>query len=213
MSDDTGQVAPGVVGDFFGAIQRDDAAAVEAALGREPKLLDVTVNGGWAPLHAAAQVGAEKPLRLLLAAGANREARFQGKTPLGIALAARKSALAKVLIEAKARVDDVDREGPTALHLAAQTGLVDVVAYLLDRGMNINERSHNRWGVTALQDAASQGQVEAVRLLLDRGADPNIVGTLGGTALDDARGNAAITALLKQHGARQAAGPQPGPGR
>ena len=154
-----------------GAIQRDDAAAVEAALGREAKLLDVTVNGGWAPLHAAAQVGAEKPLRVLLAAGADREARFQGKTPLGIALVARKSALAKVLIEAKVRIDDVDREGPTALHLAAQKGLVDVVGYLLDSGMNINERSHNRWGVTALQDAASEGQVETVRLLLDRGAE------------------------------------------
>jgi ankyrin repeat protein len=208
-SDDTGRVAPERLSDLFSALQRDDAAAVEAALGREPRLLDVTVNGGWAPLHAAAQIGAERATRALLAAGANREARFQGKSPLGLALAARKPGIAKLLIEGKARIDDVDGEGHTALHLAAQKGLVDVVSYLLDHGVNINERSHNRYGVTALQDAALEGQVETVRLLLDRGADPNVVGTFGYTALDDARDNAAIAALLKQHGARPGVG-QPG---
>jgi ankyrin repeat protein len=208
-TDDTGRVASEPLSELFGAIQRDDGAAVEAALGREPRLLAVTVNGGWAPLHAAAQVGAEKATRALLAAGASREARFQGKSPLGLALAARKTAVAKLLIEGKARIDDVDGEGHTALHLAAQKGLVDVVGYLLDHGVNINERSHNRYGVTALQDAALEGQVETVRLLLSRGADPNVVGTFGYTALDDAHDNAAIAALLKQHGARPGVG-QPG---
>ena len=79
--------------------------------------------------------------------------------------------------------------------------------------MNINERSHNRYGVTALQEAVIEGQVDTARLLLDRGADPNIVSTFGFTALDDARDNAAIIALLRQHGARRAAGPQAGSDR
>lgn len=197
-SDDTG----GVKGAFFEAIQRDDAAAVEAALAREPPLRDAPANGGWAPLHVTAQVGAEKTTRLLLAAGADREVRFQGKTPLGVAIEGRKLAVAKLLVDGKARVDDVDGQGHTALHLAAQKGLNDLISYLLDRGMNIDERSHNRYGSTPLQDAALEGQVESARLLLDRGANPNIVNSFGYAPLDDARDNQALVTLLKQHGAR-----------
>jgi ankyrin repeat protein len=203
-TDDTGRIPPAVVSAFMDAVQRDDAAAVEGALNREPRLIDVTANGGWAPLHIAAQVGAQKTTRLLLAAGANREARFQGKSPLGVAIEGRKVAVAKLLVDGKARVDDVDGQGRTALHLAAVKGVNEIITYLLDRGMDINERSHNRYGVTPLQDAALEGQVESARLLLGRGANPNAVGSFGYTALDDARDNQAMVTLLKQHGARLA---------
>ena len=58
-----------------------------------------------------------------------------------------------------------------ALHNAANTGDVDTVRQLIDKGVNVNRK--NGFGDTALFRAARQGNAEIVRLLLEAGAKPN----------------------------------------
>lgn len=57
----------------------------------------------------------------------------------------------------------------TALHLAAHTGNIKTVGFLLDQRVEI-EREHN--GFTALHMAASQGHSEIIGLLIEYGANP-----------------------------------------
>jgi hypothetical protein len=61
----------------------------------------------------------------------------------------------------------------TTLHAAAQHGMHDVVAWLIEaRGMDPNTRSAN--GATPLHGAAWAGQLDTVKRLLVLGADPSL---------------------------------------
>jgi hypothetical protein len=81
-----------------------------------------------------------------------------------------------------------DEDGSTLLHEAAMFGGVDLVAWLLDKGLDVNAKEDD--GNTPLMDAvllpvpAMKGTMEStVRLLLRRGADINAVNKAGNTAL------------------------------
>ena len=69
----------------------------------------------------------------------------------------------------------VDAEKPpnkkTALHYAAQNGHADVVAFLLDKGADVNRP--NIAGETPLHYAVGLPDPAVVNLLLARGANPN----------------------------------------
>src|SRR5262249_15554231 len=62
-------------------------------------------------------------------------------------------------------------EGDTLLHIAARRGHTDVVALLLDAGMNVDAESARR--VTPLYEASYWVQVDTIRLLIARMGDPN----------------------------------------
>ncbi len=80
----------------------------------------------------------------------------------------------------------------TPFEAAAVRGHVEVVNWLLDQGVDINQRLHE--GQTALHVAAWIGHMELVQLLVDRGADPAARDNrYQGTPLDEAR--AALTKL------------------
>lgn len=69
-----------------------------------------------------------------------------------------------------------DLKPRTALQLAVETGDMDSVTHLLDRGADPNINVVSSCGLkacTALQRAVESGDIDFVRLLLDRGADPN----------------------------------------
>ena len=74
-----------------------------------------------------------------------------------------------------------------ALAPAATGNQREVMAFLLSRGVSVNEVG---LGMTALMMAAHCGHVESVSYLLDRGADPNIQTRNGDTAVT----------LAKKHG-------------
>ena len=69
-----------------------------------------------------------------------------------------------MLIEAGARVMEVDNDGRIPLILAAQEGHNEAVTCLLDAGSRIDHRSHD--GKTALRCAALEGHKDVVHLLL-----------------------------------------------
>jgi ankyrin repeat protein len=62
-------------------------------------------------------------------------------------------------------------KGPTALMIAAQRGFAEIVAYLVERGAQLNN-SHD-CGRTALYHAAKSGAVPVVKYLLHKGAEVN----------------------------------------
>ncbi len=134
------------------------------------------------------------------------------------------------LLQRRARMNVRNRNGETALSLAAFTGqlffaqrLVDagaeinaygwsplayaafnghaaIAGVLLKRGAQIDAKTEN--GSTALLLAARYGHAETVDLLLKSKADPNVANQAGETALDWAlkAGNTDIAERLRQAG-------------
>ena len=75
------------------------------------------------------------------------------------------------LLEAGARVLEVDNDGRIPLILAAQEGHLAVVSTLVDIGSPVGARGHD--GKTALRSAALESHQEVVHFLLCRNADVN----------------------------------------
>ena len=68
---------------------------------------------------------------------------------------------------------EADRlQGRAALHMAAQSGSVPAVKFLLAHGAKVDLR--NSEGETPLHEAAYAAHPEAIRVLLDAGADINL---------------------------------------
>lgn len=79
----------------------------------------------------------------------------------------------------------VNLAGWSPLHYAASGPEPEVVQFLLDRGAQIDAASPN--GSTPLMMAAQYGSEDSVKLLLDRGADPQRRNQLDLSAADFAR--------------------------
>ena len=76
------------------------------------------------------------------------------------------------------------KDKPTALHIAAEAGDVDMVGLLLDRGAKIDARDKNRF--TPLHTAASKNSADVCSLLLDRGAKKDAEDEYGYTPIEKA---------------------------
>ena len=136
------------------------------------------------------------------------------------------------LLKHRARVNTRNKNGETALSIAAYTGKLDyvkrlidagaevdffgwpplsyaaynghlsIVDYLLKRGADVNATTEN--GSSALFFAARFGHIEVIKLLLANKADPTIVNENGETAIDWAMKsrNTDIADLLRAAGGR-----------
>ena len=82
---------------------------------------------------------------------------------------------------------------------AAASGKVEAIRYLLDCGVDVEQR--DKWGNTPLIEAAYEGHLEAVHYLLDSGAKVNAAGE-DGSALRLAiiYNHSDVAELLRQHG-------------
>ncbi len=138
---------------------------------------------GRTPLHGAAACGGLEAVRLLLAAGADPNARSAyGYTPL---MEATNAPVMKALLGAGARADARDSDGHNALWQIAHGGKLAIceVRLLLEHGADPN--GVDKHGHTLLLDLArdSSGLYECIPPLLEHGANPNVRDELGMTPL------------------------------
>ncbi|HOL64090.1 MAG TPA: ankyrin repeat domain-containing protein [Accumulibacter sp.] len=97
---------------------------------------------------------------------------------------------------------DVNLYGWPPLIYAAFNGHVDIADFLLKRGADVNATTAN--GSSALLYAARFGHLEVVKVLLQAHADPNLANDRSATAIDWAlkTENTDIADLLRQAGGR-----------
>ena len=139
-------------------------------------------------LLRAARLGELDKVKELLAAGANvnywEDETYT--TPIMYATSRDHLDVVNELLANGADLTMADRNGATALHIAASYGHVEILRRIIDEllaeGEDLN--TPNGHGQTALHQAAEAGMVNSVTLLLQRGADSTIQDADGNTAAD-----------------------------
>jgi ankyrin repeat protein len=132
------------------------------------------------PLHNAVEVNEIEMVHLLLAAGADLQARDHGgRTAL---FNARSSEVARVLVDAGLDVEAQDCLGWSPLVAAIMDGSLDGVKALLSVGANVNA-THDR-GFTVFMSAVSSSErsLKIIKVLVEAGANPWAVSELGWNA-------------------------------
>jgi ankyrin repeat protein len=182
----TGCASAGPTEDFFTAIKRDNAGAVERMLkaGFDPNVHDARGDGG---LILAIKEPSVRSLKVLLEwPGTKAEVRnANDESPLMMAAIKGQLDVVKALI---AKDADVNKTGWAPLHYAVSASgpaQLDIVRALLDASAYIDAESPNK--TTPLMMAARYGSEDAVKLLFDEGADPTARNDKGLTAGDFAR--------------------------
>jgi ankyrin repeat protein len=203
---------------FDGNLQR-----IKDLLKDNPKLVSTKDIVGRTPLHLAAQWGHKDVAELLLAKGADVNAKDDdGGTPLHMA---KSKDVAELLLAKRAEINARVNDGRTPLHIAVNYGHKDVVEVLLANKTDVNAGDNKGWtplhyvtlqnkaiaalllakgakvnartndGMTPLHMAQSS---EVAELLLAKGADVNAKNNNGDTPLHIAAGygNEDLTALL-----------------
>ena len=94
--------------------------------------------------------------------------------------------LIMLLIDNGADIFEIDDEGVSIFDMAITYDNVEIVDYILDKGIDVN-KTMRRSGFTALMAAACYGRVEIAKKLLEHGANQNISDNKGFTAVDFAR--------------------------
>ena len=147
-----------------------------------------------APIHDAAFNGDLETLRRLLAEGVSPDGTdFFARTPLHH-LCRRSDAYGdlaacfKLLRDAGANLEAVDRDRWIPLHLAAINANVEIMTLLVEAGVNVD--AANRWGWTSLHQAASgrdRESTDCVEVLLAAGAGLDARTSAGWRPFDLAR--------------------------
>jgi hypothetical protein len=141
-----------------------------------------------------------RTVRLLLSAGANKEVKVQGWSPLYLAAQEGRIAVVNALLAAGADKEATNYGGATPLYIAAQIGHLAIADALLAAGANKNAKTNN--GTTPLAIAAQKGHISIVRALLASGADADAFDNSGSTALMRAAGGGHTSCIrvLLAHG-------------
>ncbi|OCK83144.1 ankyrin [Lepidopterella palustris CBS 459.81] len=135
-------------------------------------LLDRGAEADSKALQSAAYSGLEESVDMLLANGADPNARGEeGNTALHTAATAGHTGIVRRLLESGADISAKGVKDKTPLFLAVERGDERMVRQLLNEGAGIESRSSQ--GETALLHAAAGGQLDIVKILLDYSADPN----------------------------------------
>jgi ankyrin repeat protein len=136
---------------------------------------------GRTPLIIAVISGHEDMVKLLLSRGADHSIRWKDNTPLIEGAMQNHSSIVSLLLKYGAAPEARNKNGHTALQIAAANALNKVVQTLLDAGAEINTRDNNL--KTPLMSAALSNKLWMVSLLLVGGADIFAEDKDGDTAL------------------------------
>jgi ankyrin repeat protein len=188
--------------EIFDVLRKGDIPTVKALVEKTPQMLDARDGDGMTPLHYAAMGGNADLINYFIKRGAALEAR-DDYLRTALILCARErgqAATGRVLIEAGADVNAVDKFGDSALDLAAWRGKREFVDLLLEKGARTPETGP-KWR-EMLSQAASQG-LAALFQRLTRGAkDLKAAGASGESLLHAAAagGSAEIVVTLLDKG-------------
>jgi ankyrin repeat protein len=198
--------AIGLCGPIHDAARKGDEAKVTALLEANPELVFSRDKFGNTPLHLAAEHDQPAVAALLLANGADVNARNidenrapavtnAGETPLGLALLSyHHKEMVELLLTHGADVNMLSG-GVPPLYRAVQRDLPADVELLLANGADPNS-----WN--AVHYAVLHDKIRVLEILLDYGADPNAKDWWGHTPLYYAKSNSheKAAALLRAHG-------------
>lgn len=176
-------VQAGVYEDFFQALEKDDASALQKllAMGMDPNTVSPQ---GQPALILAIQEGRARCADLLMAQVDLKvnTANAHGETALMMAALKARVSWAFLLIERGAQVN---RPGWAPIHYAATGTSTDMLELLAARGADLEARAPN--GATALLMAARYGSPDLAEHLLKLGAKPDAQTRAGLMAADFAR--------------------------
>ncbi|KAL8913102.1 MAG: hypothetical protein Q9171_001996 [Xanthocarpia ochracea] len=158
-------LAPVVVATYFGLT---DVAASLLEHGANANVL-ARPSDGVSVLDLACQRGHRDVVKLLLDRGAiTQRQQFRKVGALHRAASFNHPAVVEVLLEhSQALVHAKNSHGKTALHDAAERGLLEVVQLLIKHGADLRAKSNTM--ETPLSYAASSGNISCVQALLDAG--------------------------------------------
>lgn len=94
--------------------------------------------------------------------------------------------LLMLLIDSGADIFDIDDEGVSIFDMAITYDNIEMVEYLLSKGIDVN-KTDRRSGFTSLMAAACYGRVSIAKILLKNGADQYVTDSKGFSAIDFAR--------------------------
>jgi ankyrin repeat protein len=209
-------IVPG--GAMAGGLRDMDAGMMEAARRGDTAELrrllaagaDISARDGAnrTALHHATEADHVEAALALIEGGADVNAsdgRSIDHTPFLMAGARGQVAILRAMLANGADLASTNGYGGTALIPACERGHVEAVRLLIEAGIDLDHV--NRLGWTALLEAVilSDGgpaHQEIVRMLLEAGAAPRLADRDGVTPLAhaEARGQAAVAALLRAHG-------------
>lgn len=159
----------------------------------------------------AVERGNERAVRLFLNAGVRADEKDAlGVTPLIKAAMFNRTAVAGLLIKAKADLNTANSQGYTPLHWAAAKGFLEIVEMLLANGAGVDPRTS--LGLTPLMQAAMAGHARVCDALIAKGAGVNEADKHGATALHKAvnDGHLAVAEILVAAGADPTMGDEKG---
>jgi uncharacterized protein len=136
------------------------------ALSENPALVHEFSEDGFTPLSLASYFGNEDVVRSLLLGGADPNIPSRNGFnvyPIHSAVASNYSMIAKMLMEAGADINVVQKSGATPLHSAAHNGNIELLIVLLEAGAIVDAKMED--GKTAADKAFEKGFVEIAKIL------------------------------------------------